>query len=140
MDAEKVAAPPSKPLMIYDGDCGFCMFWIRRWNRMTGDKVDYIPFQDGSLAQKFPELSRAQFESSVHLIQTDGYVCRGAEAVFCSLTYSGGKGRLLKLYQRSPFFARASEAVYAFVARHRVFFSTLTRLVWGKHDEKPTSL
>ncbi len=135
--AGNVAAPPGKPLMIFDGDCRFCTLWIRRWNQMTGDKVDYIPFQDTTVPRKFPELARAQFEAAVHFIETDGNVYRGAEAVYRSLAYSCGKGWLLKLYRRSRYFREASEESYAFVAKHRVAFSGLTRFAFGKHVEQP---
>ena len=42
----RVATPPPKPLMVFDGDCNFCTLWIRRWQQMTGDAVDYLPSQD----------------------------------------------------------------------------------------------
>ena len=38
----RVATPPPKPLMVFDGDCNFCTLWIRRWQQMTGDAVDYL--------------------------------------------------------------------------------------------------
>lgn len=104
---------------------------------MTGDKVDYLPFQNESVAIRFPELNRAQFQSAVHFIEPDGHVYRGAEAVFRSLAYSRGKAWLLRLYERSLFFARVSEASYSYVARHRTLFSALTRWGWGKHVEQP---
>ena len=125
--AGKVATPPGKPLMIFDGDCRFCTLWICRWNQMTGGKVDYIPFQNESVAKKFPELSRAQFESTVHLIETDGNICRGAEAAFRALAHNNRQCWLLRLYKKSCCFAKLCEAAYRFVARHRVFFSWLTR-------------
>ena len=34
----RVATPPPKPLMVYDGDCNFCTLWIRRWQQLTGDQ------------------------------------------------------------------------------------------------------
>ena len=49
----RVAAPPGKPLLVYDGDCGFCKLWIRRWQRTTGARVDYLPFQDAGIAGRF---------------------------------------------------------------------------------------
>jgi predicted DCC family thiol-disulfide oxidoreductase YuxK len=127
----KVSLPPIEPLMIYDGDCEFCVFWIRRWKKMTGDKVRYAPFQDAMMLRQFPELSRAQCETAVQFIETDGQVFKGAEAALRSLIYSSGKAWLLKLYQRSRFFAWLGEMVYKFVARHRIFFSRITFLLFG---------
>ena len=50
----RVKSPPARPLMIFDGDCRFCAFWIRRWQRATGEAVEYIPFQDPKIASQFP--------------------------------------------------------------------------------------
>jgi len=73
--------------MIYDGDCNFCKFWIVRWRETTGDRVEYIESQDPRVAEQFPELPRERFETSVQLIEPDGRVCSGAEAVFRALRY-----------------------------------------------------
>jgi lipase maturation factor 1 len=50
-----VAAPPDKPLLLYDGECGFCKLWIARWKTATGGLVDYAPSQEA--AERFPEIS-----------------------------------------------------------------------------------
>ncbi len=76
------------PLMIYDGHCNFCKFWIIRWQRATGGRVEYLPSQDPLIAQHFPEIPREQFDVAIQFIETDGSLYSGAEAVFRSLTYS----------------------------------------------------
>jgi predicted DCC family thiol-disulfide oxidoreductase YuxK len=134
----KVASPPAKALMIYDGDCNFCSLWIHRWQLTTGDRFDFLPFQDPGVATRFPEVPRGQFENAVQLIQTDGTVYGGAEAVFRALAYNPHEGRLLDWYEHSSAFAHTSEWGYRLVARHRGFFSALTRLAWGRHLEPPT--
>src|SRR5690348_8984243 len=48
--AQRIAAAPSKPLMVYDGDCSFCLRWIQRWQRRTGDCIDYLPYQNAAIA------------------------------------------------------------------------------------------
>src|SRR2546430_2176328 len=78
----RVASPPPKPLMIFDGDCQFCRTWISRWQQLTGNQVDYVPFQDPIITEKFGEIPRERFEASVQLIDLDGTVYDGAEAVF----------------------------------------------------------
>jgi predicted DCC family thiol-disulfide oxidoreductase YuxK len=114
--------------MIYDGDCRFCALWIKRWQQTTGERVDYLPFQDASVAERFPEIPREQFEIAVELIETDGRVFSGAEAAFRALAHNPGKGRWLRWYKKSSLFARVSERGYRFVAEHRTLFSALTRL------------
>lgn len=122
-----MSSPPKKPLMFFDGDCAFCVRWIRRWQRYTGDRIDYAPSQDSVERAKFPELPDKIFDESVQLIQTDGKVFEGAEAVFRSLAIAGRQRWLLWLYEKIPGVAALTEWAYRFVARHRTFFSTLTR-------------
>ena len=110
-------------MMIYDGDCNFCSLWIHRWQHATGDQLDYLPFQDPDVAARFPEVPRGQFETAVQLIETDGRVYGGAEAVFRALAHNPRRGRLLNWYEHSPAFARVTEWGYRLVARHRWFFS-----------------
>ena len=98
----RVATPPPKPLMVFDGDCNFCTLWIRRWQQMTGDGVDYLPAQDPRIAAQFPEIPREQFDTAVQLIETDGSVYSGAEAVFRTLAYSPSRQWPLRFYERSP--------------------------------------
>jgi predicted DCC family thiol-disulfide oxidoreductase YuxK len=124
--------------MVFDGDCNFCKLWIRRWHCLTGEKVDYLPFQDPAIAIRFPEVPRQQFEKAVQLIEPGGAVYRGAEAVFRALAYHPNGHWLLDWYRHSTIFARATESAYRFVAGHRPFFSFLTRLGWGRHVEPPT--
>jgi predicted DCC family thiol-disulfide oxidoreductase YuxK len=131
-----VANTPAKPMVLYDGDCGFCKLWIRRWQQSTGDAVDYIAFQDGRTAQLFPELSCEQLAAAVHLIQTDGAVYQGAEAVFRLLAVNPSRQWPLHLYQEFPPAARATEGAYRVVAGHRMLFSRLTRMLWGRHVER----
>ena len=133
----RVATPPVKPLMVFDGDCNFCALWIRRWQQMTGDAVDYLPSQDSQIAEQFPEISREQFQKSVQLIETDGTVYSGAEAVFRTLAKNLQRRWPLGLYQSVTSFANATEWAYRFVAENRTVFSALTRWFWGRHVERP---
>src|SRR5262245_5561612 len=107
--------------MIFDGDCNFCRFWIRRWQQTSGDRVEHIPFQDPCVAVRFPEIPRLRFESAVQLIGSDGSVYQGAEAAFSALAQNPRAARFLRWYVRVPLFARAAELAYSFVARHRTF-------------------
>jgi predicted DCC family thiol-disulfide oxidoreductase YuxK len=125
-----------KPLLVFDGDCGFCRLWIERWRAATGDAVDYEPYQ--SAAARLPQVPPAAFAQAVHLIEPDGRVRRGADAVFSSLARAGGAFPLLAAaYAASPPLRRVSESAYAFVAARRPLFSRLTRLLWGGSPAPP---
>jgi len=124
--------------MVFDGDCNFCTLWVRRWQQMTGDSVDYLPAQDARIPAQFPEIPREQFDTAVQLIETDGAVYSGAEAVFRTLAYCPNRKWLLRTYEGSPAFASITEWAYRLVAKNRTFFSRLTRWFWGRHVEQPT--
>ena len=138
--AIRVAAPPPKPLMVFDGDCNFCTLWIRRWQQITGDRVDYLPAQDPRIAAQFPEIPREQFDTAVQLIEPDGSIYSGAEAVFRTLAHSPKRQWPLRTYQNSSAFANLTEWAYRLVAENRKVFSLLTRWFWGRHVERPTYL
>jgi predicted DCC family thiol-disulfide oxidoreductase YuxK len=133
-----VAKPPSKPLLVYDGDCHFCGLWIRRWRQLTGDAVDYLPSQDPHVAEQFPEIPRAGFDTAVQFITPEGVVYAGADAVFRSLAHNRFWGWPLNVYQAVPPLARLTEWAYGVVAGHRPVFSALTRWGWGNHPEAPS--
>ena len=113
-----------KPVFIYDGDCGFCCRSIARLRKITGERIEYAPFQE--VASRFPHVSPQHFEEAVHLIEPDGSVTSGAEAVFRTLAYSG-RTSLLWLYRHLPGFRGVSEWIYSFIARRRVHESCPVR-------------
>ncbi len=119
----------SKPLLVYDNDCDFCRYWIAQWQHVTGDRVDYAPYQE--VASQFPEIPISAFENSVQLIQENGTVLSGAAAVLRALN----SGFLLWCYYHLPGFAKVSEGVYRLIAQHRPFFSAMTRWPWGSYTE-----
>lgn len=122
-----------RPLLVYDGDCEFCLIWIEYWKRLTGEHVDYAPFQEA--AARFPEIPLARFQTSVQLILPDGRRFGGAHAVFQSLATVPGRGWMLRSYERIPGVSLTSESFYRVVATHRDLFYHLTRLLWGDRLE-----
>ncbi|MDD2763898.1 MAG: DUF393 domain-containing protein [Opitutaceae bacterium] len=128
--ASRVARPPSgRPLLIFDGECGFCRRWIERWREAAGDRLDLEPAQ--TAAGRFPEISPAEFNRAVQLIDTEGRVFSAAGAILRARALATGRTGLLTAYERLPGFASTAETVYRFVAGHRPVFSLLTRLLWG---------
>ena len=51
----------ARPVLIYDGDCGFCVYWARYWRKLTGDRVEYRPYQEA--AADYPDISEASFSA-----------------------------------------------------------------------------
>lgn len=62
--------PRSKPLLIYDGDCGFCLKWVQRWCGLTRERVEVAPYQE--VQAQFPQILKEQFESAVQLVEPSG--------------------------------------------------------------------
>jgi len=82
----------SRPLLIYDGDCGFCVYWVRYWRKLTGNRVTYAPYQE--VAAQYPEIPVANFQGAVQYIAPDGKIASGAEAALLTLSH-GIRQRLL---------------------------------------------
>jgi len=134
----RAGRPPTRPVLVYDGDCRFCTLWIRRGQQLTGEAVEYLPAQDPRVADQFPEIPRAWFDTAIQLIDTDGRVYSGAEAVCRTLAHHRGWRWALEVYEDHPLVARVADRGYRFVAEHRPVFSMLTRWGWGRHVEAPS--
>jgi predicted DCC family thiol-disulfide oxidoreductase YuxK len=127
----------AKPTLIYDGECRFCRRWIERWRVGTGDRVDYVTWQEA--APRFPEISAEEFAEAVQWVGADGERLSGAPAILAALaTVSASARILLSLYWDTPAFARAADAAYRVVARNRMPFSRLTQWLWGADVRPPT--
>jgi predicted DCC family thiol-disulfide oxidoreductase YuxK len=132
----RTAGPPAepRPLLVYDADCRFCVYWARYWQKLTGDAVNYQPYQ--KVAPKFPQIPRADFERAVQYITSHAHHA-AAEASFLTLSHARGKGFWLTLYRNLPGFAAMAEWIYAFVAAHRSVFHRVSLLLWGRDLEPP---
>ena len=126
-----------RPTLIYDGDCKFCARWVERWRVTTGDRVGYITSQEAT--EQFPEISEQESNEAVQWMGANGERLSGAPAVFAALATASASGRtLLSLYHEKPWFARIADTAYRAVARNRIFFSRMTRLLWGADVRVPT--
>jgi predicted DCC family thiol-disulfide oxidoreductase YuxK len=128
-------ASPPRPLLIYDGDCGFCAYSALYWQKLTGASVDYRPYQ--AVAANYPDVAVAEFQRAVQFIAPDGSRASAAEASFLTLSHAPGKGFWLKLYRHLPGFAWVSERAYRLIASHRPAAFTISKLLWGKDHEPP---
>ncbi|MGH8266185.1 MAG: lipase maturation factor family protein [Steroidobacteraceae bacterium] len=131
---EQPAAGP-RPLLIYDGDCGFCTYWARYWQKLTGERVDYRPYQD--VAAQYPAIPRADFQRAVQYLAPNGQRASAAEASFLVLGHARGKGLWLALYRRLPGFAHLAERAYAFIAAHRLGMHRISLCLWGRDYAPP---
>jgi predicted DCC family thiol-disulfide oxidoreductase YuxK len=133
-----VVARPDRPLMVFDGTCGFCRRWIRRCQQATGPAIDYLPSQDARLRAAFPEIAPERFALAVQLIEPDGRLSSGAEAVFRALAIGGAARWPLGCYEHVPLFASVTEFGYRVVASHRHLAGRVTTWLWGRHVQRPS--
>ena len=126
-----------RPVLVFDGDCSFCKLWIGYWQSLTGDRVEYVPYQ--TAAARYPDVPRADFQRAVHYFEGENRYS-GAEAVFHLMESAGAAPwRVwLWLYQKLPGFAPVTEALYRLVAANRNAGYRITRALWGKRVEPST--
>lgn len=127
-----VNSVPSKPILIWDGDCRFCRFWVERYLFYTKDRLEVSTYQ--ASVGRFPHVPLEQFQRAVHLIESDGSVRSGAHAVFRLLAYRPCWRWLPWVYAHVPVVRSVSEMAYRLVASHRNFFAGWTRFLWGRPD------
>jgi lipase maturation factor 1 len=120
-----------KPLVIFDGNCGFCRIWIKYWEQLTGTGVEYAASQD--VSANYPQIPAGNYDQSVQLVMPSGEAISGARAVFTTLTYAPGTKWLLWAYEHVPGFAPVTEAAYKLIAAQRTLFYHLTRFTFGRN-------
>jgi predicted DCC family thiol-disulfide oxidoreductase YuxK len=114
MDASEVAR--HRPVLVYDGDCGFCTTCVRLLERI-GPDAEIVAWQLTDLAGL--GMTEAQAADAVRWVRIDGTVRSGHEAIAAALTSAGGiwgiAGRALLLPGISWLAAKA----YRLVADNR---------------------
>lgn len=107
----------TRPVLVYDGDCGFCtasVAFVRRWIRPRCD-ITARQWADLDALGVTPE--RAEYEAL--WITPDGTVYGGARAVAELLAGAGGGWAVVGAVLRLAPVRRAAQGVYRAVARNR---------------------
>jgi len=118
---------PSRPLplVLFDGECGFCTASMRRWIIAGKGRLDFSAVQDGEGV--IYGFQPHQPMGAVHLIERDGRIRRGAEAVFRMMALCGSfPGNVAwSMYQRVTLFQMLCDWFYRRVAEHRAILSKM---------------
>ena len=111
-----MALPRDRPLVVYDGSCGFCRRWVTRlqaWDRHG--RLDYLPLQDPE-AETVTGHPRSALELAAHVVLPSGVVARGA-AGFRALCLYLPWGRLPHALLSAPGALPLAERTYRWIAR-----------------------
>lgn len=127
---------PTRPLLIWDGQCGFCKYWAIRWRHLTGSSVRYAPYQ--RVHYLIDEIAKQEFAKAVRLIETDGKIYSGAHAAYKTLQYTNKWNFLLAWYKNHRWFKKASDLGYRFISKNRPALYRLTVTFCGKNPHSPT--
>ncbi|WP_291722584.1 thiol-disulfide oxidoreductase DCC family protein [Bernardetia sp.] len=131
----KTSSPPKKTLLVWDGECGFCKYWITKWEMITDNKhIDLRPYQE--VAKDFPDLDEKLFKKAVRLITPEGIVYSGASAAFKSLELGGATHLPMSWYNQNPTFAELTEWLYEKVADNRPFLHDVSHFFLGENPKK----
>ncbi|NOJ94156.1 DUF393 domain-containing protein [Corallococcus sp. CA049B] len=110
--------PPGHDVVLYDSHCRVCSGAAREMRKLVGGQgTELLSFRDEGVLAAFPGVSFERCEKAMQLIQADGRVLEGAEAIVRAL---GRRplGRLLYVYY-VPGLRQLADAVYGVVARYR---------------------
>lgn len=119
----------AKPRLIYDGDCGFCVYSVNYWRKLTAEAVEYRPYQE--VASQYPQVPIETFQRAVQYVAPNGEISHAAKASFLTLSHAPGHSYWLWLYRYIPGFAFFAEAIYRLIASHRNAAFAMARFLWG---------
>ena len=107
----------SSPVLVFDGDCGFCTSVARHFERRSRTPVNAVPWQRANLASLglTPEMTSEQ----VYLV-SDSSLFAGAECFVELMKIQGDLfHRSVAKLMRAPGIQRVSAWGYSLVARNR---------------------
>jgi len=117
---------PKKPLVLFDGECGFCRSGMERWKQAGEGKLDFAPSQSGQgEAYGFPA---TQPLGALKLVERDGQIQSGAAAVFrmMDLCENRAGSTAWAIYKKLVFFRALADWGYARVAARRAVLSSFS--------------
>ncbi len=126
--------PKEKPILVWDGECGFCAYWITRWKKISAGKINFQTYQE--VAQQFPDIPLKEFKKASRLITPKGTVYSGPDSAYMSYFIANQKSPWHRWYAMHSWFTKLSDYGYNFIAKHRSLFFTLTKAMLGSN---PTS-
>lgn len=106
-------------VVIYDGQCEFCRAQAHRLARGSRD-ISLRSFHDEGVLDDYPSLTFAMCMESMKLVEPDGRVFDGAEAVVRAIAIRHRFiGRIPRVLYYAPGVRRVADHTYAWIAKNR---------------------
>ncbi len=132
---KKTRFPLGYPLLIWDGECGFCKYWIMFLKNKISNKVKFETYQNA--ASNFEDIPLIEFKKASRFIDSDGNVFSGPDSLYKALTFSENKYfDWHLLYKQNNAFRIVSDYGYNFIAKNRSFMFKVTKVFFGKNPQR----
>ncbi|HZX99175.1 MAG TPA: DCC1-like thiol-disulfide oxidoreductase family protein [Dermatophilaceae bacterium] len=114
-----MSAPTSVPVLIFDGDCGFCTTCARFLARWVSDGRSTLiaPWQRLNLADL--DLTADQCRAAVQWVGEGGQAASGHRAIAAALRAGHPVWRPVGALLVAPGFSWLAERIYSWIASHR---------------------
>ncbi|RKG67719.1 DUF393 domain-containing protein [Corallococcus terminator] len=123
-----------RPLVLFDGDCGFCKRWVERWRGDTQGRVRFV--RASGWLRRLLGISKSHMRRAMQLVEPSGRRSSGAEAVFRMLAWSPYPGtRFAARLGLLPGIKQGAGAVYSLIARNRRRASRLDTWLFSRVTE-----
>lgn len=106
--------------VVYDGDCEVCQRSVAALAKWDRDRLlEIVPSQAPSVAERFPWITRAEFDQSIQVIRTaDNKTWQGAAAVE-EMAKALPRAKSFSWIFRIPFARPVGERLYRWFAANR---------------------
>jgi predicted DCC family thiol-disulfide oxidoreductase YuxK len=120
-------APPGKHVILFDGHCRFCTRQSRKLVSLARPGlVEAVNFQEAGALDRFPGITHDACMTAIHLVEPDGRVSKGPEAIVRAMA-TRPVFRWIRVIYYIPGLRQVVNGLYAFVAAHRY-------QIWGRAD------
>lgn len=111
------ATPTTRPVLVYDGDCGICTKCVQFVYKHLSSDLDVVAWQHADLSSL--RLTQAECENAVQWVEPDGSISAGHLAVSKLLKDSGALWWPLGAIMAIPPFSLVAKLIYRWVANNR---------------------
>jgi predicted DCC family thiol-disulfide oxidoreductase YuxK len=117
VDDQIMTPPAERPVLLFDGDCGFCTTSANFIVRRIRPRSDVVPLQRADLAAY--GITTAEALAAIRFVDADGRVFAGGAAISAVLRQGARGWRTLGTTLTLPGISWLVERLYSAVAKNR---------------------